>query len=85
MISFEEFKDIVREGEASGEIKTSIPLTDYDLAVQWAIGSIGERKGYPCEVTSEEIWQEMYPLFEDKAQEMADFLNSLTEQSERSE
>ena len=40
-MTFEEFKNIIRKGETDGEIKTSKPLTDYDLAVQWAIGKIG--------------------------------------------
>lgn len=63
MIPFEEFVAIIRNGEANGEIKTSVPLSDYDLAVQWAIGSIGERKAYPCDITADEIWQEMFQIF----------------------
>lgn len=42
------------------------PLTDYDLAVQWAVGRIGEKKGYPCYVTAEEIWQELPEQFREE-------------------
>ena len=74
--SFKKFKDTIRRGEAIGEIRTSKPLTDFDLAVQWAVGRIGKRKGYPCDITTAEIWQEIYPIFEDDAQTVADFLNT---------
>ena len=72
-MTFEEFKNIIRKGETDGEIKTSKPLTDYDLAVQWAIGKIGERKGYPCDITLNEIWEEMFPLLNDDAKTIVDF------------
>ena len=62
---FEEFKDIIRKAEANGEIQTSKPLTDLDLAVQWAMGQIGERKGYPCDITIDEMWQELYTLHDE--------------------
>lgn len=70
-MTFEEFKNIIRKGEANGEIKTSKTLTDYDLAVQWAMGKIGERKGYPCDITLNEIWEEM--LLDDDAKTIVDF------------
>ncbi len=79
MMTFENFKNIIRNGEARGEIKTSVPLTDFDLAIQWAVGNIGERKGYPCDITIDEVWQEIYPLYEADAQGIADFLNDCTE------
>lgn len=66
MVSFEEFKDTIRKGEANGEIKTSKPLTDYDLAVQWAVGRIAEKKGYPCYITAAEIWQELPEQFREE-------------------
>ena len=62
-ITFEEFRNIVRNGEAEGKIITSEPLSDFDLAVQWAMGRIGERKGYSCDITPDEIWREMYFAF----------------------
>ena len=55
IMTFDEFVKIVRDGEAKGEIETPIELSDDDLAVRYAIGIIGERKGYPCEITIEEI------------------------------
>lgn len=62
MTEFEKFKQTVREAEANGEIKTTAPLTDCDLAVQWAVAKVGDRKGYPCTITLDEIWQEMYSI-----------------------
>lgn len=58
-MDFKEFVRIVRYGIISREIKVSKPLTDYDLAVMYAVGQIGERKGYPCDTTAEEIYNEM--------------------------
>ena len=59
MIPFEDFKATIREGERKGEITSSKPITDYDLAVQWAIGCLGEEKGYPLEITAEEIYERL--------------------------
>lgn len=84
-MTFETFKNIIRNGEAKGEIKISEPLTDFDLAVQWAIGNIGERKGYPCDITADEIWQELYPLYEADVHGVTDFLNACTEYAEQTE
>ena len=56
---FVEFLYIIRTGIENGEIKLSTELSNFDLAVQYAIGQIGERKGYPCETTVEEIWAEI--------------------------
>ena len=78
MMDFETFKNIIRNCEAKGEIKTSKPLTDFDLEVQWAIGRIGDRKGYPCEITIDEIWQELFTLHEADVQAVTDFLNDCT-------
>ena len=58
-MTFDEFRTIIREAERKGEFKTSKPMTDYDLAVQYAIGLIGEERGYPCKITLEEIWQRL--------------------------
>ena len=65
-MTFDEFRTIIREGERKGDIKTSIPMTDYDLAVQYAIGQIGEERGYPCEITFEEIWQRLPEEFREE-------------------
>ena len=66
MVTFEEFRRNVRDAEAEGIFKTSVPLTDYDLAVQWAISKVGEKKGgYPCEMTAEEIYAELPEQFKD--------------------
>lgn len=56
---FVEFRYIIRQGIKNGEIKLSQELSDFDLAVQYAIGQIGERKGYPNATTAEEIWAEI--------------------------
>ena len=64
MTEFEKFKQTIREAEANGEIKTTVPLTDYDLAVQWAVSKVGDRKGYPCTITPDEIWQEVYSILD---------------------
>lgn len=59
---FRDFIKIVRHGIASGEIRITKEMTDFDLAVQYAIGKIGEKRGYPCDVTPEEI-QEQIMIF----------------------
>lgn len=58
-VDFIEFRYIIRQGIENGEIKLSTELSDLDLAVQYAIGKIGERKGYPCKITDEEICAEI--------------------------
>lgn len=83
MMNFEEFKKIVRDGEKNGEIKTDVKLTDVDIAVQWAIAKIGEKKGYPCDITVDEIWQEMRPLFDEQIQGIVDVLNGLSAKEEQ--
>ena len=55
----EEFIKTIREAEASGAIRCTKPLTDYDLAIQYVLGKIAERKGTPCECTVLEIWKEL--------------------------
>ncbi len=52
---FFEFLSNVRNGIDNGEIKLSKPLTDLDIAVQFAVGKIGEQRGYPLNITAEEI------------------------------
>lgn len=58
-MEFDEFVKTIRRGIADGEIKLSQELTDLDLAVTFAVGKIGERKGYPCEITPDEIYSEI--------------------------
>lgn len=58
-MTLDEFKKIIRQGEEKGEIKTSQPLTDLDLEIQWAIGQIGDKRGYPCNITIDEIYEEI--------------------------
>lgn len=58
-MSFDEFKQIVQDGLKSGEVKCSRELTEMDLAVQFAIGRIGEKRGYPLNVTPREIVTEI--------------------------
>lgn len=55
--TFKEFCDIIRDGIASGEIKTSEELTDLGLAVQYSIGcEMMERGGGELLITTEEIY-----------------------------
>lgn len=65
-MSFVEFKKIIRRAEARGEIRFSVPLDDYDLAMQWAIDRIGERKGWPCTITIDDIWHELGSVTDDE-------------------
>jgi len=69
MESFENFKKTVRKAEKDGVINISIPLSDFDLAVQWALGCIAEKKGNPCEATLEEIWHALPDEFKDYTEE----------------
>ena len=55
MMLYTEFRKIIKQGFSSGEIKTSEPMTELDLAVQYVIGVLGELRGYPLEITPEEI------------------------------
>lgn len=54
-MTFQEFLLFVRAEEQKGTIKFSKNLTDYDIAVYYATSLIGNEKGYPCEITVEEI------------------------------
>ena len=68
---FRKFVQFVREKEASGVIKYSPPteITDYDLAVTFAIGLIQDLKGVKCVTTATEIWQMMTIFAPDLAME----------------
>ncbi len=55
MMDFETFKKTIRDAEISGAIRLSKEITDFDIAVQWAVARIGEERGYPCCVTISEI------------------------------
>ena len=59
-MTFSEFSDFIKEEIKKGTLKTSEELTDFDIAVTYAIGEIGQKKGYPCDITPEEIWKEIY-------------------------
>lgn len=54
-LTFDEFKAITKEGLDSGTLKVSKPLSDLDMAVQFACGLIGEERGYPCEIMENEV------------------------------
>ena len=58
-MEFKEFCERIKSGMESGAIKTDRPLTKIEMAVQFAVASIGLRKGYPCETTLEEIHSEI--------------------------
>lgn len=52
---FEDFLSQIRFAEKRGTIKTSKPLSDFDLAVTFAVDKIGEIRGAPCNATIDEI------------------------------
>lgn len=57
--AFKVFLQTIRQGIADGDIKTSKELTDFDLAVYFAITQIGKRRGYQIPITVEEIFWEI--------------------------
>lgn len=56
---FEDFLVSTRKALTYGALKTKKPLSDLDIAVQYAIGIIGEREGYPLDVYPEKIAEEV--------------------------
>ena len=55
-MTFEEFCKTIREGMASGEIKTSAQLSELDLAIQYSIGREQDARGsVKITLTAEEI------------------------------
>lgn len=58
-MTFAEFVMIVRDSEQKGMVKTTQPMTDFDLAVQYAVGTIVDERGVPCDITLDEIYEEM--------------------------
>ena len=78
MMDFETFKRTIRNAEKSGVIRLSKEITDFDLAVQWAVARIGEERGYPCRTTISEINAYMPDGYRDddieKQERMADSL-----------
>ena len=56
---FENFIKISRYGMAAGEIRASKKLSDFDLAVLFAVGKIGEQEGYPFTATPEQIYEQI--------------------------
>ena len=56
-MTYSEFCEIVRQGIASGEIKTTAELNELDIAIQYAIGQeMQERGGGELQTTAEEIY-----------------------------
>lgn len=55
---FQDFMQNVKIGIASGAIKLSKPIDDYDLLIMYAVGKIGERRSYPYNATLDEIYDE---------------------------
>lgn len=58
-MEFKEFCERLKSSMESGAFMTDRPLTEFEMAVQFAVCSIGVRKGYPCETTLEEILSEI--------------------------
>ena len=65
MITFDEFKSLFRKMESDPRVEMSPKreFSDYDIAVLWAVSKIGEKNGYPCEMTIDEIWNELPEQF----------------------
>ena len=55
-MNYNEFCEIVREGIARGEVKTTAELNDLDLAIQYAIGQEMQERGGELQTTAEEIY-----------------------------
>lgn len=56
-MTYSEFCDIIRQGIASGEIKTTAELNELDIAIQYAIGQeMQDRGGGELQTTAEEIY-----------------------------
>ena len=56
-MTYSEFCEIVRQGIASGEIKTTAELNELDIAIQYAIGQeMQGRGGGELQTTAEEIY-----------------------------
>ena len=57
-MTFDYFKATVAQGIASGAIKLSKPLSELDLAIQYALDEEMEARGaHPLEATAEDIAQ----------------------------
>jgi len=55
IMTFADFKAVTKANLDSGALKVSKPMSDLDMAVQFAIGLIGDECGYPFNVTDDEI------------------------------
>jgi len=64
-LKFEEFKNTVRDGIENGSINFERPATDFDLAVIYAVGLIGDERGYPYETSIDEIYEKMLTFADD--------------------
>lgn len=58
-MSCDDFINFVRKAIQTGIVKVSVPLSDFDIAVMWAVDRIGEKKNFPCDVSTLEIWNEL--------------------------
>ena len=56
-MTFTEFCETIKDGIASGELKTSTELTELDLAIQYAIGQeMQEQGGAELTTDAEQIY-----------------------------
>lgn len=60
--TLEQFIATVRSMEKEKVIATSQPMSDFDLMIQYAIGSLGELRGYPLDITITDIYNECRTL-----------------------
>ena len=61
-----------RDLEKKNVIRTSGPLSDYDLAVSYVVNNLAMVKGIPCVVTPEEVWAHLSVLAPEFAKETED-------------
>lgn len=76
-ITFKDFclniHELVEKGVISSkELNLSEEITDYTLAVMYATALIGQAKGYPCDVTPEDIWHSIMSFAPELANEEAE-------------
>ena len=62
MQSWEVFRKNVIDALNSGIFRVSKPMTELDIAVQYVVGVMGEKNGYPCDTTKEELCQMVVDL-----------------------
>lgn len=55
---------MILQGLQTGQIKLSKDITEFDIKIQYAISSLAEERGTPCDLTNGEIYVRYLQLFE---------------------